>query len=453
MESDFSNTKAEGLCLDTLAQMPLLNKLYTQVTACFATSASITDEHIVRTLTQGLQRLGTAVPWVAGQVVRNSPEKACGCDFSIVPWEKAPRLVVKDLRHDPSAPTMEQLRASRFPMGALDESMLSPCKTLSHAADMAPYVFVVQATFITGGLLLTFVAQHNTVDLVGQAEIIRLLSKACQGEEFSQEEVANANIDRHDAVPYLPDSWEPGPELDDQMNPPSQPPPASPKCTWTYFAFSHDNIAKLMAVASNTVTAPAMFVSRDDTVSAFIWQSVTRARLQRIDPGAKSAFARAVDVRFAMKASPTYPGLLQNMTYNTIPAKDLATSLPLGVVASHLRTSLDPLNLASRTQELATVIRRSPDKSNISFTARIDPSTDISFSSWGKAKLYDLDFGLGLGKPEAVRRPRFDPVESLFYIMPMAPDGEFVVAMCLRDEDLEALKADEKFMGYAAYIG
>lgn len=452
MGSDFSRSNASGLCLDTLAQIPLLQKLYTQVTACYATPVSVTDEHIVGTLTRGLERLGAAVPWLAGQVAPNGSEKGCACDCSIVPWEKAPRLVVKDLRDDPTAPTMEQLRTSCFPMAALDESLLSPCKTLSHASDMTTYVFVVQATFIKGGLFLTFVAQHNTMDLTGQAEIIRFLSKACKEEDFTAEEIANANIDRHNIVPHLPDSWEPGPELDNQINPPSEPASTSPHCTWAYFAFSHDSIAKLMAVASKTVTAPATFVSRDDTVSAFIWQGVTRARLGRLDPGAESTFARAVDVRRSMKASPTYTGLLQNMAYNTCPTKNLA-SLPLGVVASHLRSSLDPHKLASRTQELATVIRRSLDKSKISFTARIDPSTDISFSSWGKARLYDLNFGLGLGKPEAVRRPRFEPVESLMYIMPVSPDGEVVVAMCLRDEDLEALRADDEFMGYATYIG
>lgn len=454
MKADFSDPHAPGLCLDVIAQMPLLNKLYTQVTACFATSNSVSDELIVGTLTRGLERLSASVPWIAGQVMRNGPGKPCGCDFSIVPWEKAPRLAVKDLRDDPLAPTMELLRASRFPMGALDEAMLSPCKTLSHASDMDPYVFIVQATFINGGLLLTFVAQHNTMDLVGQTEIIRLLSKACSGEELTELDVTNANIDRHDTIPYLPESWKPGPELDNQINPLSHPLPEVPKCTWGYFGFSYDNIAKLMAVASKTVTDPALFVSRDDAVSAFIWKGITRARLPRLEPGAKSTFARAVDVRRSIKASPTYPGLLQNMTYNTIATKDLvSSSFPLGVVASRLRASLDAVKLASRTEELATVIRRSPDKSKISFTARIDPSTDISFSSWGKARLYDMDFGLGLGKPEAVRRPRFRPVESLMYIMPMTPGGELVVAMCLRERDWEGLRADGEFMRYATYIG
>jgi trichothecene 3-O-acetyltransferase len=57
---------------------------------------------------------------------------------------------------------------------------------------------------------------------------------------------------------------------------------------------------------------------------------------------------------------------------------------------------------------------------------------------------------LGLGKPEAVRRPQFEPVESL---MPRTLDGEIAVAICLRDKDMERLRAGEEFAKYGMYIG
>ncbi len=95
------------------------------------------------------------------------------------------------------------------------------------------------------------------------------------------------------------------------------------------------------------------------------------------------------------------------------------------------------------------MLNRTPDKSIISFTATLDLSADIMLISWAQLDCYELDFHLGLGKPEAVRRPQFDP---LIYLMPRTPDGQIVVAVCLRDEDTERLRADEKFAKYRSYM-
>ena len=70
-----------------------------------------------------------------------------------------------------------------------------------------------------------------------------------------------------------------------------------------------------------------------------------------------------------------------------------------------------------------------------------------------RENFYELDFNLGLGKPESVRRPRFFPVESSGYILPRRLDGELVVVVCLRDEDMERLRMDEEFAKYGKYIG
>ena len=149
-----------------------------------------------------------------------------------------------------------------------------------------------------------------------------------------------------------------------------------------------------------------------------------------------------------------YLGLMQSMTYTTYTLQKLLEE-PLGGIASQLRSALDPKtsDLGYKTRALATFLDRSPDKNVVSFTATIDLSTDIMLSSWSKLDCYELDFNLGLGKPECVRRPQFVPVESLVYLMPRALDGEIAVAICLRDEDMERLKADEEFVRYGSYVG
>ncbi|KAL8824725.1 MAG: hypothetical protein Q9191_004858 [Dirinaria sp. TL-2023a] len=298
--------------------------------------------------------------------------------------------------------------------------------------------------------------------MAGEVHIIRLFSKACRNEQFTSEELSSANFARRNLIPLLDEE---GSEFASQAvrSKPSDPdsndgntdaaPSSSLNCTWTNFAFPPRSLTALKSLATKTMTMPLGYVSTDDTLSAFIWQSVTRARLPRLKTG-DSTFARAVDVRQYLDISSTYPAPVQNMTYVTYTLQNLIEE-PLGGVASQLRSALDPRTskLGDKTRALVTLLSRSSDKSIASPTATLDSSVDVVLSSWAKFECHELDFGLGLGTPEAVRRPRFDPVESLVYLMPRSQDGEIVVTICLRDEDLERLRADEEFAKYGTHIG
>ena len=455
--------------VDILGQQPLL-KIYTQICFCFSVADDSSHSAIIDTLTIGLERLSASFPWLAGEVVNEGSGQDNSGIFKIKPLEKIPRLVVKDLRHDPSVPPMDAFRRANFPFSLLDENIIAPCKTLpgssdESASDSAP-VFLLQANLITGGLLLTINGQHNTMDMTGQGQIIHLFSKACRDEQFTSDELSSGNLARRNLIPLLDNSYKQGSELARQIikHPPSHPisdgtnnhpaPPPPPKSTWAYFTFYPTSLTALKSLAAEGITLSLGYISTDDALSAFIWQSVIRARLPRLNPTTESTIARAVDVRRYLNISQMYPGLVQNMTYHTYTLQKLVEE-PLGVIASQLRSAVDTKtsDLGYRTRALATFLNRTPDKSNVSFTGTVDLSTDIMLSSWAKLDCYELDFNLGLGEPEAVRRPQFDPFESLIYLMPKTLDGEIAVALCLRDEDLERLRADEEFAKYGTYIG
>lgn len=450
--------------LDVLGQQPGLFKLYTQLCLCYPVADASSYASIRNTLTAGLERLATSFPWVAGQVVTEHSEGGRPDVFKITPFEKIPRLVVKDLRQESSAPTMDDFRHANFPFSMLHESVVAPINTLAAGTDAPAPVFLIQANFIHGGLLLTFCTQHNTMDMTGHAQVMYLLSKACRNESFTSEELTTGNCDRRHLIPLLDESYQPGPELSRQIAkpPPAEisadnhpaPPATPPKCIWTYFTFSSTSLAALKSLATKSLTASTSYVSTDDVLSSFIWQGITRARLPRLDPRDETTFARAVDPRRYLGIAATYTGLVQNMVYNTLALETLINE-PLGSVASQMRAEVDPKtsNLGFKTRALVTWLHRSSDKSSVNVTATLHLSSDIMLSSWAKYDSYELDFNLGLGKPEAVRRPAFVPVESLFYLMPKRPDGEIAVAMCLREEDLERLKADEEFMKYSTYVG
>ncbi|EYE97743.1 putative trichothecene 3-O-acetyltransferase [Aspergillus ruber CBS 135680] len=438
--------------LDVLGQQPFL-KIYTQICLCFSMPDNDSDSTIIHTLTNGLERLTASFPWIAGQVVNEGASEDNTGIFKIKPLENIPRLVIKDLRNDLSIPTMDSLRQAKFPMSMLDEEIICPCRTLPLPGTLDEFpVFLVQANFITGGLLLSMVAEHGAMDMTGQGQIIRLLSKACRNESFTAEELSTGNLCRHDIIPLL-DSYEPGPELSYQITRlPSTPPAPPAKSTWAYFSFQPSSLAALKYFTMQTV--PTGYISTDDALTALIWQSVTRARLPRLNPETNSTFARAVDVRRFLDIHQTYPGLIQNMTYHTNVLQSLVYE-PLGVIASRLRLAVNPntSTLGYDSRALATFLARSPDKTIFSFSANLDLSTDMMLSSWARVECYDLDFGLGLGCSEAVRRPQFDPFESLVYLLPKTPEGEITAAICLRDEDMQRVRVDVEFMRYAKYIG
>ena len=53
----------------------------------------------------------------------------------------------------------------------------------------------------------------------------------------------------------------------------------------------------------------------------------------------------------------------------------------------------------------------------------------------------------------AVRRPKFAEVEGLGYLLPMDREGGVVLAVCLRERDLETLRGIEGWSEVAEYVG
>ena len=440
--------------LDILGQQPRINKLYTPMTFCFPLpdDSSYLQLELIHTLTEGVERLSAHFPWIAGKVVNEESI------FKIKPFKRTPRLVVKELRSD-CFPSWDAIRQANFPFSMLDESLIAPCKTLMVSDESVSElpVFLIQANFIAGGLLLTFNGQHGSMDMTGQGQIIYLLTKACRKEPFAPSELSVGNMDRTNIIPLL-DDFKPGPELDHQIlkdtpdrGQPIQSQPS--KCTWAYFSFSATSLVALKSLAMKTISSASSFISTDDVLSTFIWQSITRARLPRLGTPStlNSTLSRNVNVRRYLSIPSTYPGLVSNATFHSS-AIDALVKEPLGSIAAQLRSALNPESLRYRTRALATLISHRGKAGKASFATSV-PELDVRLSSLAIEHCYNFDFGFG--KPEAVRRPQFTEGarEGLAFFLPKTLDGEIAVGICLRDEDLERLRGDEEFANFATYVG
>lgn len=465
-----SKPPIENFHLDILGQQPALNTIYTHLCLCFSVNDPSSYPAIVDDLQQGLEKLTSSFPWLAGQVVQEDAADRSTGVFKVKPFQSSPQLITKDLRGLPGMPTMNELRVARFPFSMLDEKVLGPRETLTGVVPETLPVLLLQANFIEGGLLLDVLGEHGMMDIAGQNQIVHLLSKACCHEPFSSTELSFGNSPRENTIPLLDDSYIPGPELDHQIIKPRQDAPvveadsersgelsdASP-CTWSYFSFTPDSLQDIKALATSTIEASTQYITTNDSVCAFIWQAVMRARSPRLRPGLETTFARAVNARRYLDIPKEYPGLVQNMAYTTYTIENMLRDETLGSVASRLRAAVDleTSDMAFRTRALATFLQRSPDKNGISLTATLDLSTNILLSSWANIDCHNKTFGDKLGTPEAVRLPAFLPIESMFYLLPESSSngGGLLAGLCLRQDDLLRLREDKTWIACAEFIG
>ena len=428
--------------LDVFGQQPGLNKLYTQLCLAFPLP-SAAREQAVQSLRNSLYRLTDAIRWVAGEVIYNEASKS----YCIRPaGSEMPVFVIKDLTD--CLPSLENLKATGYPAQFLDEKLIAPCETIRSQPEQPAPVFLIQANYVHGGLLLVICGLHGCMDMAAQGCITSLFAKVCSGEDLTKEDADNTNLPGKDLIPLLDDD-----QLEAANEKPPEKPSKSPapqadspkaKAVWSYIIFSGEALAKLKSEATESITSD--FVSTDDCLSAVLWQSITRSRLTRLSDGqVGTVITRTVDARSAAGLPAAYTGNAAVKTACHMTIQELMDS-PLGKVASDLREALSGVGYQLRLE--ATLLSQGSPTNK----PTVDPSTGVNLSSWAKERTYELDIGPDLGKPEAARRPAFEAWESLVYLMPKKTDGEIAVAMCLKEEDVGRLNRDAELAKYAHFV-
>lgn len=323
--------------LDVLGQNPRLNGLYTQL--CFTFPLDVSDptstKFIEDYLHEGLERLGQNVPWVGGRVVESRPGYR-----SIQMSGSAPSLTVKPLETE--LPTYQSMRQAGFPFSMLDEKVIAPRPTLPGFEESDTPVFMVQANFVQGGVLSVFNAQHNCMDLRGQAQMIELFAQACRGQDFSPEQLQLANMTQYRLTPPSEATLaEHGPIHADYGPTPPQQRSGLRDCgqsRWSYFVFFHANLCRLKNLATEDKFCD--FISTDDALSALLWQASLRWRKPRLSSkDVVSTFERQVDARKHVGAPRAYTGNMVFKSSVKLRVTDV-DDMSLGQIASHLRQSL-----------------------------------------------------------------------------------------------------------------
>ncbi|KAK3320575.1 transferase family-domain-containing protein [Cercophora scortea] len=451
---------------DVIGQLPIL-KTYNHGSLGFPVPDESAREPLILALQAACDKIAANFPWLAGAVAHEGVSPGNSGLFRPIPWPAtatSPNKILHVQYCDDIAPSFKEILDAGAPVSMLDGKLLAPydgfpARYTESPENPAP-VIATQATFIRGGMILTFCSQHNMIDATGMFQIINMFANALNGEDFSPQAIESGNRDRATVIPLLAPG-EPAKDLQhlkvaQPLTFPLPSPPSTPgkKPTWAYFRLFRAAVPAIKEKASERegYDPSVPFLSSNDALSAFYWKCISSIRLRNgRSPETVSKFSRAIDGRRVMGVPQEYLG---HMVFHSATRKPLGevASAPLSTLACALRRDLNNANTAFAVRSYATLIANEPDKARILYGGgKGNPDVDVGASAVPQSDAAVVPYG-PLGVPAFGRRPNLAPILGCLYFMP-PEGGNMMVSVCLREDDLEGLRKHPDWSRITEFIG
>ncbi|GAD99058.1 transferase family protein [Paecilomyces variotii No. 5] len=326
-------------------------------------------------------------------------------------------------------------------------------------------VCALQLSLIEGGLVLGFRMNHAAGDW---ASIDTFMSLVCQSSKAYQEDqkmptyapdlnrtpfntpAPDPTILRKDHLKRLPIFY----VMDKSQFKPTQPPPL--RCS--IYKISEPAIQQLKAQCTPHLSE-VDYVSSYDCISALMWKSLTRARLQ-IHPEkstSPSRFVHPIDVRSRDPEKKTSKQYFGNAVIGTqagpLTAEALVSHGDRGLAdaATLIRKSVNSVDLSTISHMTSLIASLSPTETLGSTSDFND--MDIFMNSWysGNAEKYDI----GPGSVPVACRPANGMPGSCIVILPKFSRGDrkiYEILVYATDEENEMLKKDAELQKYFEFV-
>ncbi|KAL8831299.1 MAG: hypothetical protein Q9170_005357 [Blastenia crenularia] len=420
-------------------------------------------------LVAGLEATIKEIPLLTGKVASSPEQRGRLC---VVPGAGF-KLYERDLSGQ-SSWSYSELEKKRFPLASLDGTILSP--VAADPVDTEPDVALAQINYLDHGILLTFVQHHAVFDISCAATVLKAWARhtatasAAIGDPLDnkqmilsptaldrtpllqssglQSEAAPAKLPQYRIIETIP----PSSEAQKNAHPEAS---SLPPMTAKVFHFRSSSITELKAMGQ--LSQPSVtFISTNDVLSAFVWLSITKARLATALPEtipSASALGFAVDGR--RRLSPPLPADFMGNAivygYASVPMTELMSALPtsIPVVAAAVRSSINETTDA-RIREIIAFINTVPRVTDIvpGFNSFLGP--DVAITNWNNTGLGDLQWG-SLGQVRAMRIPKTG-FDGLCIVLPKCGEGLDVI-VCLKEDSMEQLCDDDSWRLYTEVIG
>nr|CAG8993144.1 Acyltransferase [Penicillium sclerotiorum] len=437
---------------DMLAQFHVLNG-YSMLAFGFEFPEDVDRDAIVASLQTALDQLIEAIPWLGDQVTTNEQGLR-----TLSPWpEDVPKgkVIVKNC--DDTITPMAELLAQNGPISKLPGKVLSPWNALPlpHGITGPVPVIAFQANFVRGGLILNLVQHHTFMDGVAAFQLLKLFALLLNGQELPAADLEQANRDRTKIIPLIPDG-QPVKEFPELTPPPGWQfvmPTVWP--TWCVFQMSVDSLAEIVKKAREVddEADTGARISSDDILSAFYWQRICRIRVANgMSPDASSKLTRAVNARVPLGIPTSYLAA-QVCPLNTRLPLSTVIELSVPKLARILRANLVDAATEWSVRSFATFMSKKTvqERATLLYTGTHNCDTDIGCSNISRLEKPKGAWG-PLGECRFYRLTEEAPIPGSFRLAE-AENGIHPVTVCLPEHDLLALRADEEWMKYAAYVG
>lgn len=413
-------------------------------------------------LSEGLAHTLAQFPFLAGRLSFQDITK--GTLELNIREDAAVRFNFRDISrtHDVDFKT---LAADHFPPSKLNALNVAPLPE-PYPLDGSP-VFVAQANFIRGGLLLFFAHSHQVADATGTSSImntwaqhIALTEQNCS--PTISKGLRKSSMDRsrlNDGILNLeiPDStWATGMKMDALLSAQRncwvpEPVKSNPSVIWYAKPGGLDHLKGI----AYPIASEGDYISTLDALSALLWRQVSKAR-KLAQRGVKSSTLYfVIDVR-----SRVVPPIRQDAVCNATmkvfanqPAqnfdKDISTSLQKA--ATGVRQAILGFS-TTRYQNWIGYLQSAATLKALKPREQLVGGPDMVITDHSKVQAYPLQWGT-LGKIVCMRKiwwSRPEP-DSQCTIMSRLPDGGLEVMTNFEEEVTETLRCDPEFRQFLEY--
>lgn len=444
-------------------------KIYVQIVEVFELPREAEKPKIVDNMIKGLEYTLSQFPILAGKLKMDAEN---GRLWVSKKRESSVGLSVRDVAE--SFPSYEELERSDFPAASFKRHVLLP-KAVTEKQLFSPLgdnqeddtiISTFQINFIIGGLILGVAIHHNCSDGPGCDGFLTMWAKnsAAVSRGTSFQALPKGVLDRSRLSAKKPDAarWK---QLDQKFpilkdsGGPAPPPPADfkmPDLAIRMWHFPKSKTEELKRKAMSQTGAG--WISTYDAIMSLLWKTITRSKLELLQPDLDKEVILAHGVNTRKIFDPPLPDTFMGNAValartESLRISDLLMDDNLPSLAQKVRASIKAIT-PQYVAELPEWVAGLEDRRWLNINMHSFLGMDLATTSWQAMNVYQQhDFGFGVARAIRFPDPQF---EGYVFVYPSragvkedAVDEGIEVCVCLEKGCHDRLAQDGELLAYA----